>query len=483
MVSTALNDFLTTAVNAGVPRDQLENFLRNRYVPLPWQLGFHAAARECDKEDGPTSLGAGGARGPGKSHAVFSQITLDDCKRVNGLKCLFLRQTGVAAKESFEDLIQKVLHGKTSYEYNRSTNTLKFPNKSRMLLGGFRDERDIDNYIGIEYDVIAIEELNQITYDKVNKLRGSLRTSKENWRPRLYASFNPGGKGHQDVKKMFILPYREERQTETRFVPSTYKENPYLNKEYITYLEGLEGDLGKAWRGGEWDLFQGQYFNEWSDKRHVIEPFEVPDTWKRVRSIDHGRTAPTACLWGAIDHDGRLYIYREYHMAGVDADINAQKIAELSKGESYRFTVLDSACFSKTGTEETIAEIYERNGVTCEPATKNRLAGWALVHEYLRGDPIIDLEGKTIIPARVVFFKTCYNAINTIPTLIHDERHPEDLDTDGEDHEADALSYLLQSLHESKSPKPKDPLQKKLDQFKNKFMISPQNLNQFYSNK
>lgn len=481
MDAQALNDFVTSAKNAGVPRDQLECFLKSGYVPLPWQLGFHATARSCDITGGPVWLGVGGARGPGKSHAVFAQCAIDDCQRVPNLKFLFLRQTSGAAKESFEDLIQKVIKNKIEYEY--VNNNIRFANGSKILLGGFHDERDIDKYVGIEYDGIAIEELNQLQRVRVDKLLGSMRTSKPNWRPRLYTSFNPGGKGHNDVKEMFIMPYRKNEETKTRFIPSTYKDNPYLNDEYTEYLEGLEGNLGKAWREGDWDIFEGQFFNEWREARHVVEPYPggVPKGWKLVRAIDHGRTKPTCCLWGAIDFDGRLHIYREYYMAGVDADINAQKIKELSKDEVYAFTILDSACFSKTGTEETIAEIYERNGVLCLPATKNRKSGWVLVHEYLRGDEFLTADRTLAMQPRVVFYRICYNSIRTIPTLLHDESDPEDLDTNGEDHAADALSYILQWLHESKSPKEKTEIEKKLEAMRKHGTINATNLKDFYS--
>ena len=80
---------INEAIRLGVPEDQLRRFLTFGYTPLPWQLKFHAIARECDKPDGPTQLGCGGARGPGKSHAVFSQVTLDDCQRFNGLTQVF----------------------------------------------------------------------------------------------------------------------------------------------------------------------------------------------------------------------------------------------------------------------------------------------------------------------------------------------------------------------------------------------------------
>ena len=185
---------IETARKFNAPRQQVDDLLHRGHIPLPWQWEFHAIAREADRKGGPVDIGLGGARGPGKSHAILAQVALDDCQRVNGLKGLFLRQTGVAAQESFSDLIDKVVVGRV--EYRRTGQTLSFPNNSRIILGGFKDERDIDKYIGIEYDVIIVEELNQLTEDKHTKLRGSLRTSKPNWRPRLYTSFNPGGIGH-----------------------------------------------------------------------------------------------------------------------------------------------------------------------------------------------------------------------------------------------------------------------------------------------
>ena len=467
----SIDDFVLSAKKAGVPRDQLEGFLKYGYTPLPWQLGFHATARSCDVVGGPDKVGVGGARGPGKSHGVFAQVTLDDCQRVPNLKFLFIRQTGIAAKESFEDLISKVLAQRVSYEYSPSTNSLKFPNGSRVLLGGFKDERDIDKYVGIEYDGIAIEELNQLKQEKIDKLLGSMRTSKSDWRPRLYASFNPGGQGHADVKTLFVDPFTFNAQKKTRFVPSTFRDNPYLNIEYIDYLQNLGGNLGKAWRDGDFNIFEGQFFAEWLQNRHVVEPFKIPDTWRRFRCIDHGRTAPTAAYWGAIGHDGEVYFYREYYMRGVDADVNAQEINRLSQGEKYWFTVLDSACYSKTGAGETIAEIYHRNGVLAEPSPKNRLAGWALFHEYLRGDEKAP---------KMMFFSTCVNAIKTIPTLIHDDHNPEDLDSSGEDHAADAVSYGLQYLHEAKTPLPKDPMEQRLDEMRRKTKVGPHSLNNFY---
>ena len=478
-MGTAIENFVQTAKDAGVPKDQFLNFVKREYVPLHWQWKFHARAREADLPNGPVKIGAGGARGPGKSHGVFAQVTLDDCQRVPGLKGLFIRQTGVSARESFEDLVMKVLVGRTSHIYNRGLNTLTFPNGSRVILGGFHDDRDIDKYIGIEYDFIAIEELNQLHKEKVDKLLGSMRTSKQNWRPRMYASFNPGGLGHQFVKDLFVTPFVSQIETSTRFVRSTYKDNPHLNIEYVQYLEGLEGNLGKAWREGNFDIFEGQYFNEWNTDVHIVHPFSISSTFKRYRAYDHGRENPACCKWYAVDYDGRVWVYREYYPQGKNVDEIAAEILRLSEGETYQYSVSDPSIFHKTGFVDryggqTIAESFARDGVIFLPASNRRVDGWSLMHQYLSYN-------QDRMP-KLIYFNTCYNSIRTIPTLIHDELHPEDLDTRGEDHAADTDRYFLMSLHETKSSLPKTDIEKKFEQMRQKSIITPSNFNDFYAN-
>jgi hypothetical protein len=62
--------------------------------------------------------------------------------------------------------------------------------------------------------------------------------------------------------------------------------------------------------------------------------------------------------------------------------------------------------------------------------------------DYLKIDETKEQGPKS----RLQIFKTCYNLIRTLPALIHDQRNIEDLDTNGEDHAADALRYLLMEM-------------------------------------
>jgi PBSX family phage terminase large subunit len=418
-------------------------------VPLPWAWSFHAAAREADNDGGPVEIGAGGARGPGKSHATFAQVGLDDCQRYPGLKVLFLRKTAVSAEESFHDLIEKVFRGTVPYTLTK--NVITFNNKSRIVLGGFHNEQDIDKYIGVEYDIIVVEELNQLTEDKLRKLLGSLRTSKPNWRPRLYASFNPGGVGHTLVKTEFVIPRRLRTESKTRFIPATYRNNPHLNKEYIEYLEGLGGDLGRAWRDGDFDLFAGQYFKEWRYDIHVCNPFAIPDDWRRFKAGDAGYNQPSIG-WYAVSPDGQLYRYRELYKAQLSySQLAEQAVAIQNPNEKIEYEVWDPAFWAKKGERDDAlsgAEIYAQRIKQLtgkEPrmvkAENSRVVGWGVCREYLR--PY--LGPNETLTAKFQVFSTCTDFIRTVPELQHDDHNPEDLDTDGEDHTADEWRYAVMS--------------------------------------
>ncbi len=439
------------AHDLGCPRDQVENLLKAQCVPLPWQWEFHAKAREADKSDGPVKIGVGGARGPGKSFTVFSQSALDDCQRVPNLKGLFLRQTGAAAQESFEDLISKVILGKTPYQYVGST--VHFPNGSRILMGGFYREQDITKYIGIEYDFIAVEELNQLTQRKLDLLLGSMRTSKPNWRPRLYASFNPGGIGHSLVKDTFVTPYRRRTEGETRFIPSTYKDNVYLNKEYISYLEGLEGDLGRAWREGDFDIFEGQAFKEWREAKHIVHEFDYPlDQCDRIISFDWGYRDKAVASWLAFTPENRwgvrrCYLYRQLVQTETDPEKWGSDLATYCSVDKVKYMVLPPDTFAHKESRTTIASVIEaalkphRVPIVKADATPgSRLSRKAITHKFLADAP----DGKPYFQSH----ETCIDFNESITTLIYSETNPEDIAA-GDDHSWDSAFYGVVSYVKS----------------------------------
>lgn len=439
---------IVAAHDAGCPRDQVERFIQSGYIPLEGMLPYHAAAREADKRDGPEWIAMGGKRGPGKSHTVMAQAGLDDCQRVPGLKVLFLRKIQKSAKESLDDVIRRVF---LYTEHSMGMDGVKLPNGSRILIGGYKDDKDIEKYLGIEYDEIVIEECTQISEMKKEKLRGSLRTSKPNWRPRIYMSTNADGIGLLWFKKTFVLPAREKREKETRFFDVTSIHNPFTNPEYEAWLDGLKGALRKAWRDGDFDAFAGMAFQQWNHERHVIKPIELPDSFTRWRAVDWGMASPFSCHWYARNPDTtRIYCYREAYQAGLTAKQQAQMIKDYTlPNEKIAFTYADPSLWERKDREGevfTTADEYKENGVPLTKGDNDRLGGKRKVDEALADLP--DGEPGLLI------FENCVNMIEQLETLPLKEG-TEDVDTRAEDHAYDDLKYALTNERSTSKEPPK----------------------------
>lgn len=435
---------------AGVPRDQLEHFVAGGYVAQRHQLTLHAAARRADRPDGPALIGYGGRRGPGKTHATFAQIALDDCQRAPGLKLLFLRKVLKAGKESFEDVRRKVLFA-TPHEYRVQASVVVFPNGSRIVLGHFRAEDDIDNYLGIEYDGAAIEEATQLSKRKVDMLRGSIRSTRSDWRPRIYMTTNPGGIGHQWFRSTFVLPYRAGQQGETCFLPASADENRYLDEGYRRWLSGLGGALGRMWRDGDWDVAGGAFFTNWSYERVARPPLErVPEHWRVWLAMDYGYQHWTMIYLLAQDDDGNVHFVDEHGARQWLIPQHARALDDLlarNGVERHRVTkfVAGHDCWSRDHNGATIADAWEAEGWYLDRAAIDRKPGAA---QWLKR--LGNADATPPIPTTVRITTRCERLLATMPMLLSNPNSPEDVlkvdsDDDGEggDDPYDAARYGL----------------------------------------
>ena len=159
----------------------------------------------------------------------------------------------------------------------------------------------------------------------------------------------------------------------------------------------------------------GQAFPEWDASIHTCDPFLVPQEWPRWRAIDYGYAVPFCCLWLARRPDGTFVVYRELYETGLTASEQALRVRALSAGEEYKASVGDPAMWasSREGRRvQSVADQYREMGVTLTKAANERLAGKERVHQYLDWD-----EGYP--------------------------NHPEDVESDSEDHAYDAVRYGL----------------------------------------
>lgn len=420
---TPTERLLHTAARAGCPADQITHFLAAGYVPQPKQLEFHAAARLCDEPGGPDQIGFGGARGPGKSHGVFAQLALDDCKRWPGLKALYLRKALKQAREQFDDLRRRVL-SRVQNDYNRSSGVVTLWNDSRIFLGHFHTEADVDAYLGLEYDVIAIEEATTLSAAKYKALRDSNRSS-SGWRPRIYATTNPGGVGHAWFKDRFVDPWRRGDESTTRFIPATVDDNRFLDDGYRRRLEENTGWKLRAYRWGDWDIAAGAYFTNWRHDRVVVPAFETPTYWTYWMAMDYGFSHPTVTYLMAMDGDGHIYIVDEHRQAKWLPHSHAAAIHgmlarhNLHIGQLYTF-VAGADVFAHRGDAggRTIADQYAEHGIQLQLANMDRING---------AGRLLELLGDDNRPARLTIFDRCPYLIECLPAMEHDPNRPEDV--------------------------------------------------------
>ena len=462
--------FSTAAVNAGCPMDQTFNLVKGEAWLQERQLAACAAARLCDRAGGPTAVGYGGARGGGKSHWLLAQMGVDDCQRVPGLKCLLLRKVGKANLEHFEDLRRK-LFNRLPHEFSAFRGILNFANGSRIIAGHFQNEKDIDAYLGLEYDVIGIEEATTLTSRKYQDITTCCRSSKPNWRPRIYSTTNPGGVGHAWYRTKFVAPMLERRETDTRFIPARVTDNRWNNPDYVRVLEGLTGWQKRAWLDGDWDIAAGQYFTTFRRDVHIVDSVPEGPTFDETRArewfaaLDYGFAHYTVVLLGCRDGDGNIFVVDEHaerlwlpqrHAAAIKAMLARHRVANsrwaiansqpetrpLELSDLKRF-VAGADVFSRQSDGTTIAGQYAKLGITLRCANTDRVNGWA---ELMQG--FGDVEAG--IRPTLFIHKRCGRLLETLPALQHDPNRPEDVlkvDADedgiGGDDAADALRYLV----------------------------------------
>ena len=344
--------------------------------------------------------------------------------------------------------------------YNDSKKNITFPNGSRILFRYCDNDKSAERFQGTEVDALFIDEATHQSEERMKKLTACVR-GVNNFPKRLYLTCNPGSEGHAWVKRLFIdRKYQSnENPDDYVFIQSKVTDNKALmesDPDYIRQLEALPPRLKRMWLDGDWGFYEGQFFETFTDDpdhyqdrqwTHVIDPFEVPQSWKIYRSFDWGFNKPYSCMWFAIDHDGVAYHILEYY--GCNGTPNEgvkqpppQVFDEIHRIETehrwlkgkHIIGIADPAIWdAQVG--ESIAETAAKHQVYFTPGDHKRIPGWMQCHYRM----VFDEHGFPMF----YVFSNCKHFIRTIPLLQYDEHKPEDLDTNGEDHIADAWRYFL----------------------------------------
>ena len=345
-------------------------------------------------------------------------------------------------------------------DYNSSKHTWKFQNGSIIDFGYIQYEKDVYQYQSAEYDVIRFDELTHFTEFMYTYMFSRCRGANP-YPKRIKSSTNPGGVGHTWVKERFIdigepntihTCKLETGEEVTRiFIPSLVTDNKFMldyDPDYIKRLDALPEKERKALKYGDWDIYDGMFFPEFKRRIHVIDPFQIPDTWNRYIAMDYGLDM-FAVLFVTVDTKGKAYVYNEIHKSNLIVSEARQTLKSVMRQYKYKFIYAPPDLWNRNrDTGKSTAELFLEGNIHLTKASNNRISGWLNVKEWLKVKKVRhEQTGKLYEDSDLKIFSNCINLIKYLPQLQHDEKDPNDVATEPHEptHITDALRYFCVS--------------------------------------
>lgn len=396
-----------------------------------------------------------GAAGTGKTRACLEKIHAA-MLQYPAARTLIVRKTRSSLSESalftFEHYVLGVGHPMAQGAQRPFRHSYRYGNGSEIILGGMDKSTRI---MSTEYDLIYVPEAIELNEEELESLTTRLRNNRMPYQ-QLLADTNPSFPTHW-------LKQRCDRG-QMRMIFCKHEDNPRLynpatgewtaeGKEYVfTVLENLTGARKDRLRHGRWVQAEGVVYEEFDERIHAVDRFDIPVTWSRYRVIDFGYTNPFVCQWWAADPDGRLYLYRELYMSGVIVEDHAAAIKRLSGGERYVLTIADHDAEDRA--------TLQRHGISTTAAVKDVSRGIQAVQARLRkaGDGKHRLfffrDALVGIDAKLEKRKKPYSTLQEFPgyiwTKTDDGKPSKEEPQKVDDHGMDAVRYLVMAVDEGR---------------------------------
>jgi len=380
----------------------------------------------------------GGARST-KTTLICAWLAVE-ASRYPGSLILLARKHREHIKDSlFNDTLRKLLARRAEWRFRDSDLEVRNRNGSVLRCGGLDDKDRVDKVLGTEYDHIFFNEASQLTWGTVTTVLTRLARSTVPVRKAIFDT-NPksqrhwlykAGVLHRDPDTGDAMPDEAlwRRQHWTPY------DNPHLPPDALMTLENLTGVQRRRMLNGEWCEAEGAVYEEFDEDIHVhTGPMPAGcETWRRIRGIDFGFTNPFVCLWGAIDPDGRLWIYRERYQRQVIVATHGDAIKAAEAGP-FAWTVADHDA-------EDRATLHAAGIITVQ-ARKDVSTGIAAVKKRLR----VQADGKP----RLIFHESCKNTIGELYDYSwevgKEGRNAKEIPAKDRDHAMDALRYIVMKI-------------------------------------
>ena len=314
-----------------------------------------------------------GSAGSGKSYTIAQRIVIRCCNEP--MRVLVCRRYGTTLRNScfslFKEIIAKWKLGKWVIP-RESDMTINFPNGSQIIMCGLDDEQKLLSINNIS--TVWIEEAFEVEKDKIEQL--NLRMRGEAANQQLFLSWNPISKNH------WLYDYTVENPPENSvFIHSTYRDNPFLNDEYVAALDEMAIRNPAKYRVyglGEWGVpIEGLVIKNW--RKEEFDAMELASRGLEHRSgMDIGWIDKSAIIGTLYDREAKtIYVFEEFYKSGCQLTELVDAIGSMRVGKNKLY--VDSA-------EPRSIQFFKKEGINAVPCSKGKdsvKAGLMFLQDHL----------------------------------------------------------------------------------------------------
>lgn len=300
-----------------------------------------------------------GSAGSAKSYFITQKLIVRACSEP--IKILVCRRTATTIRNTCFSLFKDIITKWQLAPYVRireSDFNIKFPNGSEIIFIGLDEETKLLSLNNI--GCIFIEEAFEVPKNIVEQLNLRLRGRTPN--QQILMAFNPISKNHWLYKFC-----EEEPPTSFIFSHSTYKDNPFLNAEYVAELEELytrNPQKARVFCDGEWGIdAEGLVITNW--RAEDFDAMTLARAGLEHRAgMDVGWIDKTAIIDSLYDKENRtIYIFNEFYKSGCQLNEIAQAIKDMSLTKTKLY--IDSA-------EPRTIQYMKNEGIGAFPCVKGK---------------------------------------------------------------------------------------------------------------
>ncbi len=241
-----------------------------------------------------------GGAGSGKSYTVAQFLIIDKLLSQRNKYLLIARKYNPSLRLTSYRLVLDVLNKlNVPYLEHKVDQTIELPRRNVIFFRGIDEPEKIKS---AEFNYIWMEEATEFEYNDYLQLKLRLRRATET-KNQMYLTYNSLDGW---TKKQFY----DRADSDVEVLHTWYKDNPFLDEEYVQTLEKLiEQDEAfyRIYALGEYAEIKNKIYSNYTITNEVPASFD-----EIIYGLDFGYNNPTACLRIGLK-DGNIYVLDELY--------------------------------------------------------------------------------------------------------------------------------------------------------------------------